>query len=293
MSIANSAMPDARRSERRRTRFQLTPLLDLLLIIVFAQFLDVRQTSQDQAMTLARQSEKLTDRYARLSAELEGQRQALRQEQSSLRAARDAARADRDLAVATAQMEAARLREATEQIQAALKLDDETVASFGIAGGETSAQDIDAAVDAALRLSQADSATLLRFMVSHGELLKRADVWNVHASDRGEIRLMAGDQTQRIRLESVSQRERTDEVVERLFAAYKQLEQPDGLVVVLVSFSPRSVAGVYQPLVDAVPETLRRLRVDLPETRFEYSVLGTTPDPVNLSTRGPSTTPSD
>ncbi|MEM6776407.1 MAG: hypothetical protein AAF670_02050 [Planctomycetota bacterium] len=293
MSIANSAMPDARRSERRRTRFQLTPLLDLLLIIVFAQFLDVRQTSQDQAMTLARQSEKLTDRYARLSAELEGQRQALRQEQSSLRAARDAARADRDLALATAQMEAARLREATEQIQAALKLDDETVASFGIAGGETSAQDIDSAVDAALRLSQADSATLLRFMVSHGELLKRADVWNVHASDRGEIRLMAGDQTQRIRLESVSQRERTDEVVERLFAAYKQLEQPDGLVVVLVSFSPRSVAGVYQPLVDAVPETLRRLRADLPETRFEYSVLGTTPDPVNLSTRGPSTAPSD
>ncbi|MEM1227589.1 MAG: hypothetical protein AAGJ40_17965 [Planctomycetota bacterium] len=286
-------MPDARRSERRRTRFQLTPLLDLLLIIVFAQFLDVRQTSQDQAMTLARQSEKLTDRYARLSAELEGQRQALRQEQSSLRAARDAARADRDLALATAQMEAARLREATEQIQAALKLDDETVASFGIAGGETSAQDIDSAVDAALRLSQADSATLLRFMVSHGELLKRADVWNVHASDRGEIRLMAGDQTQRIRLESVSQRERTDEVVERLFAAYKQLEQPDGLVVVLVSFSPRSVAGVYQPLVDAVPETLRRLRVDLPQTRFEYSVLGTTPDPVTLSTRGPSKAPSD
>ncbi|MCC9655877.1 hypothetical protein LOC70_08705 [Rhodopirellula sp. JC737] len=249
----------------RRTRFQLTPLMDLLLIIVFAQFLEMRETSQEQ------------------TREIEQERQQLLDEQTQWRNERDEAVAQRNMARANQQSNSQDVVRAIDLLRGWLKLDDAQANEATASVPSDSRDVITRAIERSRKLASADPNTLIRFLVGHDELLKRAEVWTVHARDTGDIVVDASGQTTSFRLESRRQAERTQEVADRLFAAYKQWPQPKGLVVVLVSYSPRSVAGVYQPLVDALPATLERLRADTPTSRFEYTVLGAAPAPDSQS----------
>ena len=135
----------------------------------------------------------------------------------------------------------------------------------------------------AAQLADAPPQTMARFLVSHAELLKRAEVWNLHAAAGGLIRLSAGQNAASFRLQLDDQRARTTEAAQALFTAYKQLPETKGLVIVLVSFDLRSRAGVYQPLIDAMPEAIRTMAADSPQSRFEYTVLGATPDPLGAT----------
>ncbi|MFG0287586.1 MAG: hypothetical protein ACF8CQ_05415 [Rhodopirellula sp. JB044] len=279
----------------RRTRFQLTPLMDLLLIIVFAQFLDVREATQRETASLESEREKLVYQIQRERSELAGIREALQSQHRELERQRDQARAARDEAVYQSEARLAEMNAAMSKLSRWLSLDAQTEAApdtgsdaseptnetiAGPLSEESKSDDpVATAIRQASRLGKADPDAVLRFLIGHAELLKRAEIWTVHASDNGGIVFMADDQRETFRLERRSQSDRTDEVADRLFASYKQLPQPKGLVVLLVSYSPQSVAGVYQPLVDALPRALERLRADTPETRFEYTVLGPTPEP--------------
>ncbi|WP_246112621.1 hypothetical protein [Allorhodopirellula solitaria] len=265
----------------RRTRFQLTPLMDLLLIIVFAQFLDVRETSQQEAISLQSQRERLTMEIARERSELEGIRQAMQRQQRELERQRDQARAARDQAYAQTDAQAAQMQVAMDLIGDWFTLDENAITETSSNKKPASLDDpIEQAVAEAKRLGRAAPDAVIRFLIGHDELLKRAEIWTVHADGNGNVAIEAGQQRDSFRLEGKTQAARTSEVTDRLFAAYKQFPQPKGLVILLVSFAPQSVAGVYQPLVDAIPKTLERLRADTPESRFEYTVLGATPDPL-------------
>ncbi|TWU17945.1 hypothetical protein Poly21_00970 [Allorhodopirellula heiligendammensis] len=265
----------------RRLRFQLTPLMDLLLIIVFAQFLDVRETSQRESTSLQAQREQLNFDIARQRSELAGIRDAMRSQQRELERQRDQARAARDQAVQRSDAKLAEMQGAMDLIGQWFTLDENAITRADSATGATALDDpIEAAVAQAQRLGQGSADAVIRFLIGHAELLKRAEIWTVHADENGNIAIEADQRSESFRLEAKTQAARTDEVTDRLFAAYKQFPQPKGLVILLVSFAPQSVAGVYQPLVDAIPKTLERLRADTPETRFEYTVLGATPDPM-------------
>lgn len=263
----------------RRVRFQLTPLMDLLLIIVFAQFLDVRETSQQQTADLKSEREKLTAQISRERSELAGIRQAITQQQRELTRQRDEARASRDEAISQVDVRLSEMQTAMKMISEYFDIDDSEITRLNT--DPNSLTPVDQAIEQASGLAQSEPDAVIRFLIGHAELLKRAEIWTVHASDNKSIRLAAGDQSETFRLESRTQKQRTQETADQLFAAYKQFDQPKGLVVILASFDPQSVAGVYQPMIDAIPQTLERLRIDSPETRFEYTVLGSTPDPSN------------
>lgn len=240
----------------RRTRFQLTPLMDLLLIIVFAQFLEMRETANEQ------------------TRQVQDQRQALLDDEARWQRERERALAQRDAALAMQNATRRDAAQAIELVKQWLSIDGSD-ASDAILRGEAESRDsIARAIERSRQLASADPDTLIRFLVGHDELLKRAEIWTVHARDTGEIFFEASEHSQTFRLEANRQRERTTEVADQLFAAYKQWPQPKGLVVVLVSYDPRSVAGVYQPMVDAMPATLERWRADTPTSRFEFTVLG-------------------
>ncbi len=254
--------------------------MDLLLIIVFAQFLDVRQTSQQEASSLERQREQLTFDIARQRSELAGIREAMQSQQRELERQRDQARAARDQAVERSDSRLAEMQTAMDLIGNWFKLDEDAIAPVEPTTDTISADEpIERTVEQARRLGEGSPEAVIRFLIGHAELLKRAEIWTVHADGNGNIAIEADEVRESFRLEAKTQTARTDEVADRLFAAYKQFPQPKGLVILLVSFAPQSVAGVYQPLVDAIPKTLERFRADTPETRFEYTVLGATPDP--------------
>ena len=73
---------------RRRFHLQLTPLLDLLLIVIFAQYLDVQQQARRQSVEVEQQASarerQLTQRYAALESNLERERKSLAQEREAL-----------------------------------------------------------------------------------------------------------------------------------------------------------------------------------------------------------------
>lgn len=254
--------------------------MDLLLIIVFAQFLDVRQTSQQELTSLQTRREQLTLEMARERSELSGIREAMRSQQQDLQRQRDQARAARDQALERSSIQLAEMQTAMDLIGDWFTLDEQAITrTESTLEAIPPDNPIERAVAQAKRLGHGSPDAVIRFLIGHAELLKRAEIWTVHADGNGNIAIEAEQQRDSFRLEARTQAERTDEVTDRLFAAYKQFPQPKGLVILLVSFAPQSVAGVYQPLIDAIPKTLERLRADTPVTRFEYTILGATADP--------------
>ncbi|MEM8667903.1 MAG: hypothetical protein AAGG48_10330 [Planctomycetota bacterium] len=262
----------------RNVRFQLTSLMDLLLIIVFAQYLefhrtsDVTQLANEQQIASVR--EELQSEFDAQSGELTQLRERLIRENRQLRE-------QRDEASLTAQ-EALRRQAFTETlVQELLQVDPDTV------DRDLSPDSADETMAAAQRRAQAirdsDSTQLLRFLAGYDELLKRAEIWTLHVSDRGDTELQpAGnaESMQRFRLESATQSDRAVEFVGQMRAAYSQVPQPKGLVVILVSFSPRAIAGNYQPVLDAMPDVIEWLNKDSGgRTRFEYAVIGAITDP--------------
>lgn len=252
----------------KQFRFQLAPLVDLLLIIVFAQFMEVRDTVTRDEATTEKESAAATQQIA----EAQNRIAILDQENASL-AEQLAKSQQRSESVVRQTNQAIAAVADSFQIRAISADEIETMV-----GDE--ADDVSSAVQRISReVADASPEEVVRFLVGHAELLKRAEIWHLHAMANRTIVLSAGDQSTSIQLERQLQDERTTELEDQLFAAYKQLPQPKGLVVVLVSYSPDAVAGVYQPLIDGMPKAVERMRTDLPASRFEYTVLGTTPLP--------------
>lgn len=241
-------------SNRHRIRFQLAPLVDLLLIIVFAQFLEVRTTVRDEKLALQKQIA-VADQAAEL----------LRTDQANTRQQRQAERE--------------RTMKAFRTIAGIFDLPNQQVEEYATNGDADVSGDLRRLAERASSLSAESPETVIRFLIGHQELLKRAEIWNLHVGGDRKATLMVADQRIRFGLERQGQDARAREFEDALFAAYKQLPQPKELVVILASYSPDSVAGVYQPMIGAVPRAVERMRADDPTTRFEYTVLGATESP--------------
>lgn len=262
----------------RSIRFQLTSLMDLLLIIVFAQYLEFHrstdaskiQTEQEIAVT----RDSFEKAFEEQSDELSRLREQIILENRQLRKQRDEA---------LAQVDQTRRQQAFTEalVQELLQVDPELIDRD--LSPATAAETMQSVRQRAESIRDADSTRLLRFLAGYDELLKRAEVWTLHVSDRGDTEMQPGQaasNAQRFRLEAATQLARADEFIAQMRAAYSQIPQPKGLVVILVSFSPRATAGNYQPVLDAMPNVIEWLNNDSGgRTRFEYAVIGAITDP--------------
>jgi cell division septum initiation protein DivIVA len=248
-----------------RIRFHLAPLVDLLLIIVFAQFLEIRTTVRDQTIALKRQIAQADQQAERLRAE------------GSI--SREQQQAERE-----------RTMKAVGTIAEIFDLSKQQVREFATHSDADAAEILRRVAEQAQSISTDSPEKVIRFLVGHQELLKRAEIWNLHVGGDRKVTLSFADQQLRFGLERKGQDARTTEFEDALFAAYKQLPQPKELVVILASYSPDAVAGIYQPMIDGTPRALERMRIDDPTTRFEYTVLGATASPVPSETTEPTPT---
>ncbi len=281
----------------RSSRFQLSSLMDLLLIIVFAQYLEFHRSSDAAKIASEQQiaavQESLEEAFERQAGEVDQLRERLIFENRKLRQ-------QRDQAVVTADEASRRQAMMEALIERLLNVDPEIVNRD--LSPESSSESLEAAMQRADAIRRADSTDLLRFLAGYDELLKRAEIWTLHVSDRRDTELQPGsnvEATQRFRLEAGSQSARAEEFVAQMRAAYSQIPQPKGLVVILVSFSPRAIAGHYQPVLDAMPDVIEWLNKDAGgRTRFEYAVIGAITDaardlPTSTGTDTPSSTGRD
>ena len=271
-----------------RLRFQLTPLLDLLLIVVFAQFLEGREADRARGERADRQItqtvEEIEAADAARAAALAAERTRLAETRETLEERNAALIAERDRAVEVARqaVRSSRDADAAAGRSASLLADVLDVPADALRDVDADAAAIERRV---AELKERKGFEVLRFLVGYEELLKRAEVWTVHVRRGGFVALSTGagpggGRVELLRLEASGQAARADEFVRKLFAAYKTLPQPKGLVILLVSFDRAARAGVYQPVLDGLGEAVRRLATDQGgRTQFEFAVLGAAPEP--------------
>jgi hypothetical protein len=248
----------------RKLTFQLIPLLDLLLIVVFAQYLESRvETEQQQVQAAATQSllsEQLDEALRQLLALRERLAELEQQVQTAeLRGGEaDRFRAQRDLI--------------GELVAELFRLPDGSLTSLMQAAGSTpSPSDITQLQARIKALAGGSSERVVDHLLTFGEMRKRIDVWELYLEDNGRFVLTVGDKRIPFRAEAA------DEFATRLFEAYKTLPEPKSLVLLLVSYGDAK----FQPLkaaLDGLPLALDRIRADAgPRSRLDYAVLGFRP----------------
>ena len=255
---------------RRRLTFQLTPLLDLLLIVIFAQYMEVQMTVHSGEAQLHAQRKSMDEETVRHRQELESK---YRTKSRQLRVAES--RYTERLQSLLAQH-----RQAGSTLATTLNLSARLVEQILQLQQTSHADHADRVQQAVRRLQEqldARGAELLRFIIRYDEMQKHVSVWEMHLLDNGQAMLTDGQLTHRVSFES------PEEFAAQCFAASKAFDEPRPLVLVLMTWGDTQ-AGFRRSATDGLPLLMRRLRDDAGGTRwFDYSLMGYRPDGLLLN----------
>lgn len=282
---------------RRRLTFQLTPLLDLLLIVIFAQFMDTQETTariEKRAATEVQQAEKKVEKY---SVDSESAHQEVKKlSELHLKALRDAVKTkdmfvelenrtrrmqqsfkkeNRELSeqLKRVKQQRDRVAELTQQI---FQIPDQTLdpvlKSKVDSNTENTQADLERIKKQLRELAAARSEDVVKHFLTYDELTKRSDIWELYLTENGVFRLTIGKQITEFRADS------TQDFVDRFYAIYKTVPQPKSLVIILFSYGDAK-ASVRFAATQGLPFIAERMRADSNgRTRFEYAVMGFAPE---------------
>lgn len=253
---------------RRKITLQLTPLLDMMLIVIFAQYMEVQiaasRQSQEAHAAVAKsehseQARRKEERSrARLQADLGAERARLREFE------REAEQQRIDLAAALRETQAERDRLAA-LVAEWLKLDPQEVAKLLAAGSAEAREKLLAALQ---RLKPDERAAMLQKLLATDAVRKVSDVWDVYVADNNQIRVKSGDWSTSFRAESV------DEFELHFLEWYRSLPPTRSLVVVTVSWGD-AAARTREAVRGGIVRALERIRTDRGgKTVFEYVPIG-------------------
>lgn len=253
----------------RRLTFQLTPLLDLLLIVIFAQYLDIETTTRKETVALATTRDLLSAQLDAALSQLIELRQRMQELQaevdlSSNRAQEaDRYRIQRDL---VGELVGEMFRIPESQLNQLLQ---QRLA----AGPGPTANDVAQLKQRLQALSGNSPERVIEHLLTFGEMRKRIDLWELYLTDKGVLQLTVGDKRFDLRGETA------DEIATRLFEAHKSLPESKGMVLILFSYGDAQFKRLKGTL-DALPQAIERIRLDVGgRSRVEYAVQGFRPLP--------------
>lgn len=219
-----------------RLVFQLTSLLDLLLIVMFAQYLEMRVQEEELRSTMAAERQSLEQELWRRSTEASLSRQ-----------------------------EIERLMGVIERVfqqdpQELLKLLDKQPPGItqnqGVAGAQAEAQ--------LLR------TRLVRHFQTHDEMRKRIDLWQLHLAANGIVRVDTGRGLPTVEFRVTT----AEQVAQDLFALSKTVDQPKSLVVMLLTWGDARF-GDRQVMEQGLELAAERMQKDAgTRSRIERATLG-------------------
>jgi hypothetical protein len=278
---------------RQKLSFQLTPLLDLLLIVIFAQFMDVQQTSAKAEREIARRAADQT------AAALEAQRLAedrladFLKNRGTLQSQLEAQLADLTEEMQRALNQRKDLAELVAKLfQIPKEVLDQALASKDRSPEEQ--QQIRSMVD---QLADEHRNEVIKHLITHQAMRKRVDVWTLFIESDGNAYLKVGNETKVFlvrdqpnpidaeRLAKLPPREQSlalrkaeaeaaSAFAQRLFNAYKTLPQPKSIVVLVVSWKGDLKRYYREPAREGLDETLRLFHTNNDRTQFIPAILG-------------------
>ena len=241
---------------RRKITLQLVPLLDLMLVVLFLQFMEMSELTHKQEEAAA---QAVTD--------VEQQREELKAERASL--AEERREAEQVVEKAFDQ------RDLVGQLTAELfNLPDamiERLLKQRFPEDPPDADEIAAMQEEFHKLKGRRGQEVVKHLLTFNEIRKRCDVWELYVSETGITTVKAGADEGSFRAET------PEAFAARLFDRYRTLPQPKSLVLVVLSYGDVR-ASTYEAALNGLPLAIDRLQSDAAgRTRFEYAVLGYDP----------------
>jgi len=273
----------------KKLSLQLTPLLDLLLIVIFAQFMEMEQQEDVRSKQQGIEQSRMAFEVDTLKEELDFTKSVLQQIQqdrtkaetlaSSLEKQHDAQKQQAKLNQQEFQRKLKDLNAQRNRIIAAIR--DvfagsseelkELLKKMAASGATPSAIPQEQIEQLAEKLADSEAVELATFLMAYEEIRKRCDVWEIHLDQRGIANLFVNEHHYQIRITSEEDFQR------RLFEIYKSLPQAKGLVIILVSYEDVA-RTLRETLLLSLPEATDRMRKDADgRTRFEYAIIGYLP----------------
>lgn len=245
---------------RRRLSLQLTPLLDLLLIVMFSQYIENRDRSIEA-------EEKIAEQRERVNAEILERRETLEREFARQQKSLDDLRTIYD----------ERFHSILEQHHQAGTLLAESLNLPGAAMTEIlklrtnspeDAERLSAASDRIKELMQARGENIFRLLIKFDQMQKHVSVWEVHVLENGKAQISDGEQSFTADYQSES------EFSARLFEHSKSFADPRTLVIMLLSWGDAQ-GGARQRATNGMPILAEQLRKDAAGTRwYDFSIVG-------------------
>lgn len=273
---------------RRRLLFNLTPLLDMLIIIIFAQYFELQSrsrdigdriqqiavTTHDREVELARLKDQLEESVAMLQrledelaargvtiAELRSERQNL---ESQLRDLQTTAEAERERAERD-------LRQVAAVMQDVLNL---PIEAFNEALNRMPAEAQRRVRNELEDLRGTGPDRVIRHLRTVSELKKYADFWDVHVNDNNTFSIRAGRQD--FGPFPIESQEQVVQTINREFL--RSIGEPKSLVVILFSQGLLAQRASWRKVENALETVAAAQREQYGQAkRFEIADLGATP----------------
>ena len=250
--------------DRRKLTLQLTPLLDLLLIVFFAQYMEVKMIAEQQ-------TERAEVGREEARADLDAVQKQLADLQKQLaewnQKRRETERTDHTSREQLGQLfgELFRIPAATIQKIANRRSSDEAVLSPA---------EIEALKAEFKSLSTARADQVVDHLLTFSEMKKRFDVWDLYIRDDDSLLITAGPHKKRLQPEDI---ETPELFSDEFFKVYKSLPQTKSVVLIVVSYGDSQLKYRWS-VIKGLPTVAERMRLDSNGTvKVEYAVLGFRP----------------
>ncbi len=240
---------------RRKITLQLVPLLDLMLVVLFLQFMEISERSRsDEA------------RASQAVADVEQQREQLNAERVAVAEQRREAELIADKAFDQ--------RDLVGQLASELfSLPDDTIEKLlkqRFADNPPTDKEVAEMQQEFRKLRGRRGQEVLKHLLTFHEIRKRCDLWEVHV-DKDVTTVKANGEETSFRVET------SQAFTAQLFASYRKAPQPKSLVLIVLTWgAPR--LHVYNAAMKGFPQAILQMQADSKDrTRFEYSILGYDP----------------
>lgn len=253
---------------RRRMTFQLTPLLDLLLIVIFAQSMEVRQQSSRLQKELEAERAKVAEQFDQREKQFVA-KQVIADRQ--LKQQEDALDQTRENYARQFQSIVKQQQQAGEALAKALNLPGtvmQQVLKLRSSNRPSEARALEDAMQQMSQMVNSREEELLQFLLRFDEMQKHVSIWELYLQENGKAILTDGEQS------AVVSFSKGEEFVLQAVQESKAFAEPKPLVIVLLSYGDAQ-AGQRRRLIESMPQFLNQLRTDSGNVRwFDYSLMG-------------------
>ena len=234
----------------RRLALQLTPLLDLLLIVIFGQYLEVRS----QEVARAEQTQQLETRLNTTEAELQQSHELLAAAQSRQ------------------QLVGELIRELFQVPEEAIK----PLLSPFSSPDLRSAEDRERLRKQFTELAAQQPEAAIQHVLTYDEIRKRCDLWDLHIDAEGTITLRVADNAAAVPILVTSEQDIDLQALSAaMFARYKDLPEQKSLVLVLFTYDPAARVQLTRAVRQTLPMITARMQSDAGgRSRYDFADLG-------------------